>query len=129
VEAVVMIAINSPLGALRGTEICGKLELPERYLESELQNLVHSGVLKSIRGPKGGYVLGREKRNISLHDILMALEKAEKSKNLSGLSKLVESKINNHTESLAQISLHDVLQEAREKGVIAPESQKSDFAI
>lgn len=129
VEAVVIIAINSPLGALRGTEVCKKLELPERYLESEFQNLVHSGVLKSIRGPKGGYVLGREKRNISLMDIYSGLEKADKAKNLSNLSKFIESKINNHSESIAKISLHDILQEARENGIIDPESQKPDFAI
>lgn len=129
VEAVVIIAIKSPLGALRGTEVCKSLELPERYLETELQNLVHSGVLKSIRGPKGGYVLGREKRNISLLDIFSALEKAEKPKSVSDFAKLVESKINSQSESLSKISLHDILQEAREKGVIEPEAQKSDFTI
>ena len=124
-----MIATSSPTGALRGTEICKNLDLPERYLESELQNLVHNGVLKSIRGPKGGYILGREKRNISLADIFSALEKVEKSKDLSPLAQLVESKINSHAESLAKISVHDLLLDAREKNIIGPETQKADFAI
>ena len=80
VEAVAVIAAKSPSGAVRGTEVCKGMNLPDRYLEAEFQNLVHSGILKSIRGPKGGYVLAKEKRNINLADILQGLSVVEKQR-------------------------------------------------
>jgi Rrf2 family protein len=44
-----------------------------RFLESMLQSLAHDGILKSIRGPRGGYELGRDRNAVTLSDILRAI--------------------------------------------------------
>ena len=46
--------------------------LPARHLEPVLQALVREGILKGIRGPRGGYELARERRRITADDILRA---------------------------------------------------------
>lgn len=44
------------------------------YLEQLLNKLRHSGLIDSIRGPKGGYVLSRSPRDITVKDIVAVLE-------------------------------------------------------
>jgi Rrf2 family transcriptional regulator, iron-sulfur cluster assembly transcription factor len=46
--------------------------LPPRHLEPVLQALVRDGILKGIRGPRGGYALAREPQDVSANDILRA---------------------------------------------------------
>src|SRR5262249_23542757 len=46
--------------------------LPARHLEPLLQALVREGVLKGVRGPRGGYQLARERRRITVDEILKA---------------------------------------------------------
>jgi Rrf2 family transcriptional regulator, iron-sulfur cluster assembly transcription factor len=51
--------------------------LPPRHLEPVLQALVRDGILKGIRGPRGGYELARERRRVTANDILRAAGSAE----------------------------------------------------
>ena len=57
---------------------CSKLasdgEMPERFLLQILRNLVNHGVLRSTRGVEGGYSLARTPQQISLLEILEAIE-------------------------------------------------------
>jgi Rrf2 family protein len=46
--------------------------LPPRHLEPVLQALVRCGILKGIRGPRGGYELARDRRRVTVNDILRA---------------------------------------------------------
>lgn len=73
VEAVVVVAdhLGSPLNS---RELSSMLDCPERFLEPMMQKLVRAGILVSQRGPGGGYLLARERRRISLYDILAALD-------------------------------------------------------
>ena len=63
---------------LASKQLADLLKLPERYLENLLQKLVHDKILKSVRGPRGGYQLGREAEKITALDILMSLNASEK---------------------------------------------------
>lgn len=49
-----------------------RLMLQPRTLEMVLQELVTAGILKGTRGPKGGYELAKERRRISVADIVKA---------------------------------------------------------
>lgn len=73
VEAVLYIAYNAKLHPVAGNHVVAAQHLPPRYLEPMLQKLVRAGILRSVRGPQGGYVLARERRRISLADICAAL--------------------------------------------------------
>jgi Rrf2 family protein len=48
--------------------------IPPRYLEQIFQRLVHTGILQSKRGPKGGYRLARPAGRLTIGDIVRATE-------------------------------------------------------
>ena len=49
-------------------------DLPAPYLNKQLQALAHAGVLESTRGPKGGFALARPAAEISVLDVVLAIE-------------------------------------------------------
>ncbi|HEX5272230.1 MAG TPA: Rrf2 family transcriptional regulator [Gemmataceae bacterium] len=49
-------------------------DIPERFLLKVLQPLVSAGVLRSIKGPNGGYRLARPPRQITLLEIVEAVD-------------------------------------------------------
>ena len=57
---------------------CSKLasegNMPERFLLQVLRNLVNHGILRSVRGVAGGYALTRPPEQISLLDVIEAIE-------------------------------------------------------
>jgi len=55
-------------------QIAADQSIPDRYLEQLLAILRRSGLVRSQRGAKGGYLLAREPRNISLLDVLSCVE-------------------------------------------------------
>lgn len=63
----------------RGVPVpCSKLaangSMPERFLLQILRNLVTHGILRSTRGVEGGYSLTRPPEQISLLDVIEAIE-------------------------------------------------------
>jgi len=77
VEAVVDIAYHAGGGPVRSTEICERQGIPRRYLEQVLQHLVRHDILVGQRGPKGGYRLARERRRISVGEIVRVVREVE----------------------------------------------------
>lgn len=69
IEAVFFIAYNAKATPVAGSDVAEAQNLPTRYLEPIMQKLVRAGILRGMRGPQGGYVLGRERRRITLADI------------------------------------------------------------
>jgi Rrf2 family protein len=74
VEAVLDIAYNGGTQPVQSGEITGRQGIPRRYLEQVLQQLVRAGILEGVRGPKGGYRLARERRRISLGEIVRVVQ-------------------------------------------------------
>ncbi|ABB43433.1 transcriptional regulator, BadM/Rrf2 family [Sulfurimonas denitrificans DSM 1251] len=62
---------NSPMQI---KEIALNANVPQNYLEQLLGKLRRAGLVESIRGAKGGYILARPPQDIKILDILMALE-------------------------------------------------------
>lgn len=77
IEAVLFIAYNAGGAPLSGKDIADQQQLPPRYLEQMMQRLVRAGLLRGVRGPRGGYLLAREKRRISVGEICAALEEPD----------------------------------------------------
>ncbi len=61
-------------GAVAARELAEQERLPADYVEQILLRLRRSGVVESIRGAKGGYLLSREPALISVHDVMAAAE-------------------------------------------------------
>src|SRR3981081_2750273 len=77
IEAVLDIAYNGSAAPVRSAEITERQGIPRRYLEPVLQELVREKILIGIRGPSGGYRLARERRRISLGDIVRTVRQLE----------------------------------------------------
>jgi Rrf2 family protein len=56
------------------SEIAATQNLPRAFLGKILKDLVHTGMLRSARGPTGGYSLAREPAAISLLEIKEAID-------------------------------------------------------
>ena len=52
----------------------GELNLPEAYLEQLLGSLRRAGLVNTVRGTQGGYLLSREPQDITVKEILEAME-------------------------------------------------------
>src|ERR1700733_10436172 len=77
IEAVLDIACNAGEKPVRSSEISERQGIPNRYLEPVMQELVRAGILNGIRGPRGGYRLGREGELIDLAEIEAVTERAD----------------------------------------------------
>lgn len=77
IAAVIDIAIHARSRPVSAKALAARQKLPPRHLEPVLQALVHDGILKSIRGPHGGYELAREHHQVTAGDILRAAHAAD----------------------------------------------------
>jgi Rrf2 family protein len=77
VAAVIDIALHAQGRPVSAKALADRHQLPPRHLEPVLQALVHEGILKGVRGPRGGYELGREQNEITADQILRAAGSAD----------------------------------------------------
>ena len=92
IAAVVDIALHARPSPVAAKQLAARHNLPPRHLETMLQALVRQGILKGVRGPRGGYELARERRRITAADIVRAAMTATGEDNLPPLpeSRLVD---------------------------------------
>ena len=72
VEAVLYLALQQDSRPIRLVEAIPAKTFSPRHLEATFQHLVRLGVLKSVKGARGGYILGRSSELISLADLYSA---------------------------------------------------------
>jgi len=65
---------NTTSTAVGAAEIAENQGIPTQYAQQILHRLRKGGVIKSVRGPKGGFLLARPANEISLHQILLSAE-------------------------------------------------------
>jgi Rrf2 family iron-sulfur cluster assembly transcriptional regulator len=82
IAAVLDVAINGRARPVAAKALASRHGLPPRHLEPVLQALVRHGILRGIRGPRGGYQLARERHRITADDILRAAGSAEETDGL-----------------------------------------------
>lgn len=139
IAAVVDIALNA-----RPTPVAAKLlaqrhNLPPRHLETVLQALVRQGILKGVRGPRGGYELARERRKITAGDIVRAAMLVTGEDGLPPLpeSSLVDTVVGPVVKdageaflaSLDALTVEDLCRRSDESAVSGSSPQAVDFAI
>ena len=72
VATVVDVAMNARAAPVSAKALSARHGLMPRHLETLLQELVRAGILKGTRGPRGGYELARERRRVTVGEILRA---------------------------------------------------------
>ena len=76
-EAVVDVALHARPDPVQAREITKRQGVPQRYLEQVMQALVRANILRGVRGPRGGYRLARERRRISVKEVITVIEALE----------------------------------------------------
>jgi Rrf2 family transcriptional regulator, iron-sulfur cluster assembly transcription factor len=77
IAAVIDIAVHGRGRPVTAKILAQRYSLPARHLEPVLQALVRNGILRGIRGPRGGYELGRERSRITAENIVRAATREE----------------------------------------------------
>jgi len=73
-HAVIELARHYGDGPLQCAEIAARQKIPEAYLDQLLSSLRRAGIVRSVRGPHGGHELARAPDELTLGDVVTALE-------------------------------------------------------
>jgi len=65
---------KEPVGRLNIKEISQNQHIPLNYLAKIMRKLVNKGIVQSMVGPEGGYVLRKSPREITLREVYEAIE-------------------------------------------------------
>jgi len=139
-EAVVDIAYHARPEPVQSKEITERQGIPQRYLEQVMQQLVRAGILRGVRGPRGGYRLARERRRITAGEIVRVVgeleQKEEEALNGAGSElgvKVVRPLLAEIEEQLMQrldqITIEELCRAAEQRGIEAAKNVRLDFTI
>jgi Rrf2 family protein len=76
VRAAILLAESADHDSspLKGEQIASAQNIPVKYLENILSELRQAGIVRSQRGAEGGYWLGKPAEDVSIADIIRAVE-------------------------------------------------------
>jgi Rrf2 family transcriptional regulator, iron-sulfur cluster assembly transcription factor len=124
VAAVIDVAMQTHGQPISAKTLAARHGLPPRHLEPVLQALVRCGILKGVRGPRGGYELARDRRRVTANDILRAAGTVDENDDLHPGSELLNKIVlpamagaeHEFGVALARINLEDMAREAQALG-------------
>jgi Rrf2 family protein len=61
-------------GPVKGDAVASAQHIPLKFLENILIDLRHAGIVRSQRGPEGGYWLAKPPAQVSVADVIRAVE-------------------------------------------------------
>lgn len=138
-EAVLDIAYNARPDPVQSKDITKRQGIPQRYLEQVMQQLVHNGILKGVRGPRGGYTLARERRKITVGDVVRVVDHLDAEDERDPISKAelgerVVAPLWDETRSIVldhldAITLDDLCARARDLDITPGGKEAPDFTI
>ncbi len=108
VMATLDVALHARGRPVSSRALAARHDLPPRRLESLLQALVHAGILKSLRGPFGGYELARERRRLCVGEIVRVALRAEEEEHTPGPLDAVLAPVIDEAENMALARLDAV---------------------
>ena len=128
-RAMIDLAQHSGDAPVSIISISERQDISERYLEQLVALLKKAGLVRSIRGAGGGYVLAKDMKEISVGDVLRALEGNLEPVECPGLdpdggcnsadsceSKYVWKRINESiSRTVDEIMLDQLVEESRKK--------------
>ena len=77
VRAMIDLALNGSDNPVSIQSVAQRQEISISYLEQIFNRLRHSGLIRSMRGPGGGYMLDRETGAITVGDIVRSVEQCD----------------------------------------------------
>ena len=139
IAAVVDVALHCAKAPVAAKALAARHKLPARHLETLLQGLVHARILTGVRGPRGGYELARERRRITLGEIVrvaMSLSRADPEDMGAHsvlLARVIDPPVRRAGETflgnLNSITVEQMCETAEKSHVLDDEKVSGDFAI
>lgn len=134
VTAMLDLALHKDQGPINLADISNRQGISLSYLEQLFSRLRKQELVTSARGPGGGYLLGRATSEISVSDVISAVDESVDATRCGGLKNcqaddrclthdLWEELSQQITEFLQGISLEDLVQ----RRTIRQISQRQDF--
>ena len=102
---------NDNKSPLQIREISANADIPQNYLEQLLSKLRRAGLVTSIRGSKGGYLLAKDAKDILVKDILITLEddlKIVDGKCLNPILNIFFAEAKDKMQDIFELSLEDL---------------------
>lgn len=119
-RALLDLAVNSSTGQVPLALIAEREHISFNYLEQVFALLRKGGIVKSVKGPQGGYVLAKPSNKINIKDVIFVLEGelkiSEDEEKLNDSQKVIDNllwkKINESiNEILSDTTLQDLVNE------------------
>jgi Rrf2 family protein len=139
IAAVVDVALYSRSAPVNAKNLAARHKLSPRCLEILLQCLVHARILKGVLGPRGGYELARERRRITMGEIVriaMSLSIAnpeDLDANSVLLERVIDPAVRRAGETflgnLDSITVEQMCETAEKSHVLDDEKAAGEFAI
>lgn len=139
VAAVVDIALHARPQPVSAKVLAGRHDLPPRHLETMLQGLVKAGILKGVRGPRGGYEFAKERRRVTAGDIVRAAMHATGEDSLPPIprSRLVDEVVGPVVETASEaflarldgVTVDELCKAAQARRVFDSDVSAPDFTI
>lgn len=73
-RGVLILAEEYGKGPVTLDAICAKRDLPKQYLVKIFSSLARAGLITPVRGKNGGYMLTRDPQEVTLLDVVEAVE-------------------------------------------------------
>ena len=144
-RAIFDIAYNSAGMPVQIKDISKRQEIPPRYLEQIFHKLKKSNIVKSVRGPGGGYLLTNDPKKITVGDIIRAIkepiypvfcaeQKDEHNKECSKALLCVTRQVwieagEKITEYFDSITISDLCERARKMGITKDVKHTFNYSI
>lgn len=74
VRALLVLAADTEGKPIRGETIARSQDMPMKFVENTLVELGRAGLVKSQRGPAGGFRLGKPATRITIADVVRAVD-------------------------------------------------------
>jgi Rrf2 family iron-sulfur cluster assembly transcriptional regulator len=121
VNALIDLALRESAGPVALLSISERQQVSLSYLEQMFSRLRRQGVVESTRGPGGGYTLGRPAAQISVADIVAAVDETDDTQPRTGLVDGLSTQLWRELDAvmlahLATISLQRLVDEQRAGG-------------
>jgi len=140
VTAMLDLALNGTEGPVTLAEISENQGISLSYLEQLFAALRSKGLVRGVRGPGGGYYLGRDSDEISIADIICAVDEWVEFTRCKGRQNcqdgqrcLTHSLWDDLSQQififLTDISLHDLVQRGQEREAERREKKAAASAI
>lgn len=144
-RAIFDIAYHSTGVPIQIKDISERQEIPPRYLEQIFHKLKKANIVKSVRGPGGGYVLAKDPQRITIGDVIQAVREpidpvycvddgTERNEKCSRAEKCVTRLVwkeagEKITKFFDSITISDLCEKARDMGVKKDMRHPFDYSI